>query len=135
MKEKIVLANGKNYDLVTNGVSQIGDTTLKLRILAGTETVPEVQVAFTSCESITVTTEEGIVLQSPFTEFRVLKSVKVELNIVVEQKNIGTEEVPEYQDISVDVIEVVLTKRGIEERLDQMQADLEYIAMESGAKI
>lgn len=132
--EKIVLSNGKEYTLVTNGVSQIGKS-LTLRFLAGGETVPEIQAVFTDCESITVQTADGVVLQSPFTGFTVVKSVKLEIGAVVGQENIGTEDAPEYQDVTADVVTVELEQPGIEQDVAQLNADTEYLAMEMGVSL
>ena len=119
--EKIVLSNGTEFTLITNGVIEQGDN-LILRFLAGDSTVPTVQTAFDGIESVTIQNDD-VVLASPYTEHTITKSVKLEMGVLI------------GEDITANVIEVVLAKPSIEQQVEQNTADIDYIAMGLGGEV
>ena len=134
--EIIRLLNNKEYTLIVNGVSE-SENKVIFRILK-TEPIENVILEFEDFQNISailLLDNSGELLRSPYKGYTVMKSVKLERNIVIDQENTGTEEEPEYIDIKNDIYEITLAKPGLEDQVALNTANIDYLAMESGVDI
>lgn len=135
--EKIKLINDNKYILITNGVYET-DNQIRFSILREENQIQDVIVDFdnpNNVSSISLLNEIDELIQSPYNGYSLMKSVKLETNVVIAKENIGTEDDPIYRDVFSDIYIIVLAKPDIEYRVEQNTAYIDYIAMEMGVEL
>lgn len=128
--EYLKLSNNTTYELVTNGVQEVNDNTVKYVFLPGEKTFDNVENDFnqsTNVETVYVldSKKEPIRSIKGFTNYKSLEKVK-DYVISSEMTNTGTEEEPVYEEVNniETVMIVTMAKSDLESRIAYLEAQL-----------
>ena len=139
--EYLKISNNTTYELVTNGVQEVNDNTVKYVFLPGEKTFDNVENDFnqsTNVETVYVldSKKEPIRSIKGFTNYKSLEKVK-DYVISSEMVNQGTEDEPNYQEVenTATVMIVTMMKPDIEDRIAELEAKLEALMQVSNVNL
>ena len=139
--EYLKLSNNTTYELVTNGVQEVNDNTVKYVFLPGEKTFDNVENDFnqsTNVETVYVLDSDNAPMRSivGYTKYKSMEKIK-DYVISSEMVNQGTEDEPNYQEVenTATVMIVTMMKPDIEDRIAELEAKLEALMQVSNVNL
>ena len=139
--EYLKLSNNTTYELVTNGVQELGDTVKYVFLPEESKTFEEMEAQFANkdnLEIVYVLDSDNAPMRSivGYTKYKSMEKIK-DYVISSEMVNQGTEDEPNYHEVenTATVMIVTMMKPDIEDKIAELEAKLEALMQVSNVNL